>query len=756
MAGKKERILVRAEGRELEWELAPLDTSPCTLACPTRINARGYVSLIADGRFADALALIRERNPFPGVCGRICTRPCEAACRRGDFDDPIAICALKRFVFDDEMKRGIDPATRIDAYRKERIAVIGAGPAGLSAAHELAKLGYPVTVFDSAVKPGGMMNLIPDYRLPELVVKREARAILDSGIELVTGAIYGKDITRKSLKRRGFKALLLATGAARRTWMLDAARIEGKLHALDFLDAARKEAGGEKRGKGLPGGETVVVAGSGMLALDAARTAVRVGYRSVTLLVGRSRALTPMLSGDLAAAEREGIAITYLSSPARLLKRGGKLAGIRCARLEETAPDPTGRRGIVVKETGSFDLETDIFIDAHSRGVDTRWIGREVKLELSPAGTVSVDPLTMAVGMEGVFAAGDVVSGPRSVVEAIASGQKAAMGIHHYLGGERIRFDIPREFESARREYTLDRTPETARARAAMPMEDARTRRKSFVEVEKGFAKSTALIEAQRCLRCGPCSECTSCVDICMQKDVQIEVPDDFMLTARAGRDFWSLGIERAVLEFGDERVEAAVKRTIARVDPQSCIGCGRCENICGFSAVHVESYPGGRFIARVDELACKGCGNCLPVCPTGAMDQVNFERKQLLEAFSGIEPSATKVVFACRWSRPGALDLPGHVLVIDTMCTGRLTPALIVEAIRRGSAGVMICGCRLEQCHYRFGRENSVAMIQQAKDVLRLLGLNPEAVLETSCEPVNFHKVVRTWAGRGRPASGK
>ncbi|HVO76607.1 MAG TPA: FAD-dependent oxidoreductase, partial [Candidatus Bathyarchaeia archaeon] len=451
MANESDTIRVRATDGERVWELSRLETSPCTLACPTRINARGYVSLVSDGRFAEALALIRDRNPFPGVCGRVCPRPCEAACTRGRFDEPIAICALKRFVFDLEMKRGKDPASPARIHRAERVAVIGAGPAGLSAARELALLGYPVTVFEAREIPGGLMNVIPEFRLPREVVRREARAILDMGIELVTGTKFGVDLTWRELKRRGYRALLLGTGAWRPAWKWGTAGVKGVVHAIDFLEHAALDAEDAR----------VVVAGDGDAALDCARAAVRLGGRSATLIVGRSRTLAPYRAEDIAQAEAEGVKMVFLARPSRLEVRGRKLVGVRYVKLLERPADATGRRDVVEISGSEFAGEADLFIDAYGRSIDVKGFAKELALEVTRAGTVDIDSRTACTGREGVFAAGDLVTGPRSVVEAIASGQKAAYGIHRFLSGEVMRspFDLAIDEGIAGREFVLDVEP---------------------------------------------------------------------------------------------------------------------------------------------------------------------------------------------------------------------------------------------------------------------------------------------------------
>ncbi|UCF05778.1 MAG: FAD-dependent oxidoreductase [bacterium] len=761
MKSEASHIIVRIPGQDERWELVALETSPCTLACPTRINARGYVTLIADGRHEEALALIRERNPFPGVCGRICPSPCEAACRRGAYDEPVAICALKRFVFDLEMKRGIDSVLPFRVTRDERVAVIGGGPAGLSAALDLSLLGYPVTVFEARDELGGMMNLIPAFRLPGRIIRREVRLIVGRGIEVVTGTSFGKDIDTRWLKRRGYKAVLLATGAWSPSWRyLNPG--EGIVHALDVLRAGARYARGEKvpdtgRQSEVFAGRRAVVVGNGMMALDTARTAVRLGCRTVTLVTGISKELSPLNTHERGLAVEEGVTVIDLARPVKVQRRGRTVTGMTCRRLGLGRADGTGRRRVIEIDRELFTVPADIVIEAAGRAIDLGRIRRPIGLDLTPVGTVLVEGDSMQAAPGGIFAAGDMVSGPRSVVEAIASGQKAARGIHAYLcGGPAVSlFDPPAAGETAVREYSIERVPAVATRRAAVPVEKKSTRRKDFREVQRGFPEEAARAEAQRCLRCGPCDECTVCTDICDKKDLQLIVADDLALTVHAGRDLWELHPGRVTLETEAESTDGVIARTIARVRSELCIGCGRCESVCGYTAVRIMARPNGSFISEVSELACKGCGNCVAVCPTGAMDQVNFERHRLARRLEAVESKKTKVLFICRWARPERMELPGHVLVVETMCTGRLTPGLLVEAVRRGSTGVMVCGCEEDRCHYGSGRILGSRTVECARKVLELLGYDPRIVQECSCGPAEFRRVVVGWARR-RPRGSK
>lgn len=753
MSERNDAIRIRFKESGPVWELAALEASPCTLACPTRINVRGYVSLVADGRFAEALDLIRQRNPFPGVCGRICPRPCEAVCVRGKYDESIAICSLKRFVSDIEMRRGMDYDFPRGKSRKQLVAIVGAGPAGLSAAVALLRLGYQVTIFDAEERPGGMMNLIPSFRLPGDTVRRECKAILSSGARFVGGVRFGEDITWKLLKRRGFEALLLACGAGKpkERWKPQAPR--SVIHALEILEASgcAERSKSEKISKTVEG-KRIVVSGTGMMALDSARAALRLGASRVVEIVGCRRELAAFHRDDLAYAEKEGVAFEFLSKAKRLESRHGKMSSVVCVRLCESEPDSTGRREAFEKKDSEFSIEADLLIDAEAREVDFKTLGKELSFEKTPAGTVAIESETYFAGKPGVFAAGDMVTGPRSVVEAIASGEKAAYAIHRYLSGESLvsPLDLTPDKSLSKREFSLQSVPEKTLERTKMQTEKSKERKRDFREVEKGFHAQQARREAQRCLRCGPCSECTVCVDICEKKDFILELSEERSLDIHAGREFWSSSPDSVVVEAGVHSLEAKVLRTLVQVNEELCVGCGRCSEICAYRAVQVEPRAESSFIARVDEIACKGCGNCVSVCPTGALDQINFEKSTISKKLETISPRS-KVLFICRWARPAVMDLPRDVVVIESMCIGRLEPRFVVEAAMRGSRRIMIAGCLEHECHYGFGRAAGHAVVERSREILRIFGFGPKVLSEVSTDPAEFSIALDRWAWRSK-----
>ncbi|HUV35331.1 MAG TPA: hydrogenase iron-sulfur subunit, partial [Patescibacteria group bacterium] len=408
------------------------------------------------------------------------------------------------------------------------------------------------------------------------------------------------------------------------------------------------------------------------------------------------------------------------------------------------------------RERSEFEIEADVVLDAFSREVEVRGLSGPLRLRCTMADTVAVDGGSMAAGVRGVFAAGDMVTGPRSVVEAIASGQKAARGIRAYLEGDRTPsiYDQLGDDQKHPREFALERLPGEHTERSAVPREAPEQRRNDFREVEHGYQERVAKLEAQRCLRCGLCAECVTCTDICERKDLQLALGEERTITVHAERDFWDCRPSEVSIELDNESRSVPAVRTVTRVRPELCVGCGRCEQACGFSAVRVNTFPGGRFVSEVNEIACKGCGTCVGVCPTGAMDQINFERSRLHASIDGIEPGTKRVLFVCRWARPETIDVPEDVHVIEVMCTGRLTSAMILEAVRTGCTGVMVCGCSDDRCHYGGGRRQGDRAVAHARDILTLLGYDPGIVTDTACEPRGFHRAIHSWviAARTRP----
>jgi len=491
---------------------------PCRATCPIHVNAQGYIALISVGKFKEALALIRERNPFPGITGRICTRPCEGVCRRKDVDQAVAIDALKRFVSDLEGEEA--PEVPVPPYNGRKVAVVGSGPSGLLAAHDLRKMGYAVTIFEALPVAGGMLAVgIPEYRLPRSVLQREIGRLLQMGVELKLNTPIGESLSFDDLRAKGYEAFFIATGAHRSRKMgLEGEEAQGVLHAIDFL---RRTALGEP----VEMGQRVIVVGGGNAAIDAARTSLRLGAKEVTILYRRTRSEMPAQEEEIEQAELEGVRIEYLSAPTKLVIENGRIRALECVRMALGEPDGSGRPRPLPISGSEFRKEVDLLIPAISQEPNLRFLSALGDVKTTRQGTIEVDPLTLETSLPGVFAGGDVVTGPQTYIDAMAAGRKAAISIDRYLRGEDLKKD--REEEGPKKDYILvDVDGVEYRERAPMerlPLEE----RKGFREVDLGLRMEDALEEAKRCLQCGGCSECLECVKACEAKAIDHRMRDE-------------------------------------------------------------------------------------------------------------------------------------------------------------------------------------------------------------------------------------
>ncbi len=478
---------------------------PCVMACPARVNVQGYVALISQGKYQEALQLIDENLPLPGILGRICPHPCETECNRTSVDEPIAICDLKRFVADQAVR---NPPMKKEE-RSERVAIIGSGPAGLSAAYYLSLEGYQITIFEKLLTLGGMLRTgIPEYRLPRDVLDGEIEFIQDRGIQIKTNTSVGKDILVEDLFSQGFKAIFIATGAYKDLRLnIPGEDARGVIPGVVFL-------GRVNSGQGVQVGERTAVIGGGNVAIDAARSALRVGSKEVTILYRRSREEIPANQDEIDEALSEGIEIQYLAAPIELIPRGQKGMEVRCLRMRLGEPDETGRRRPVPIEGSEFSIEVDTVIPAIGQAPDLSFISPEMGIELTKGGTLQVDSITLQTAREGIFAGGDAVTGPGYAVEAVGAGKEAAISIHRYLNGQDLREGRePPPWQRANVDDLLAKAQKIPREKATLlsPAE----RRDSFQEVRLPLTEEDALREAQRCLNCGLCSECLQCVSVC-------------------------------------------------------------------------------------------------------------------------------------------------------------------------------------------------------------------------------------------------
>jgi heterodisulfide reductase subunit A2 len=486
--------------------------SPCKTACPVHTSAQGYVALVAGGRFEEAYRVASEPNPFPSVCGRICTHVCETACARGDLDEPVAIAALKRYVADTVGPTlPVQPAQRV---HEERVAVVGAGPAGLTCARDLAELGYGVTVFEAQSVPGGMLRLgIPEYRLPHDVLEREIDQILARGIEIELGVRVGEDVSVDALLERGYSAVFLATGLQKNAAVdLPGVELPGVFHAVELLREINL-------GRPPQIGDQVVVVGGGDVALDAARSAIRLQQArglapDVTLVYRRGEVEMPANAAELQEARDEGLRVELLVQPVGITDSHGHAAGVRLQRCRLGAPDQSGRRESLLVDGSEFELRADTVILAVGQALDDGFARGCEGLEIA-GDQIAVDRGTLMTAKPGVFAGGDAAAtGYYTAIEAVAAGRRAAAAIHNHLRGEQVLQVWPAE-EAEARPSEAELAAVRPGTRVPVPTADAGARRRTWQEVQLGYGREEAMAEARRCLSCAVCSDCKSCVTAC-------------------------------------------------------------------------------------------------------------------------------------------------------------------------------------------------------------------------------------------------
>jgi len=467
--------------------------SPCQNACPAGVDIPGYISLIAEKRYAEALRLHRNRNPFAAVCARVCFHTCEEKCRRATLDDHVAIRGLKRFMVEQEVTVQLPETQENDANAQRKIAIVGAGPAGLTCAYFLARMGYRPKVFEAEPRPGGMLvQAIPAYRLPREPMAREVRMIERLGVDIETNKRLGRDFTLSSLHNDGWEAVFLAVGAPQGAQLkIPGANREGVMDALAFLRQYNI------RGS-VPVGRRVAVIGGGNAAIDAARTAVRLGAEAVTVVYRRTRGEMPAYAEEVEEAEREGVRIELLAAPYEIAGDSGRITALLCRRMALGEFDRSGRRR-PEESLEEFALEVDQVIVAIGQKLDTTEIFDGVQLKLNQDGFVAADPVTCQTSVPWVFAGGDAVLGPSSVAEAVGAGERAAIGIDTWLTGANHAFW--RDSAGSDAFYDPDAEP-VSYPRARMRLIPVERRRHNFDEVELPWNESVAIREAKRCLRC--------------------------------------------------------------------------------------------------------------------------------------------------------------------------------------------------------------------------------------------------------------
>lgn len=480
-------------------------TAPCESACPSHLPITRYIELIKESRFGESLAAIREATCLAGILGRVCVRPCEDNCRRGNVDESISIKWLKRFVADYELEKRKDPSIQRPEKRSEKVAVLGAGPAGLSCAYYLALKGYPVTIFERLSEPGGMAAVgIPDYRLPRDIVRYEAGIVEKAGVEIRYNTQVGKDLTFSQIFEQGYKAIFIGAGAQTNTPM----GVEGEDKGYEgFIPGVYYLLEINLGRDPYPEGKRVVVVGGGNVAIDCVRSSFRVGKPDVNLVYRRTKKEMPADRVEIHDAEEEGVKFHYLCNPVRIVEKEGKVVGVECIRMELGEPDESGRRRPVPVKGSEFFIETDILIPAIGQAIDLSFLEEKDGVKTTRRSTIAVQEGTFMSSRPGIFAAGDCVTGPDVLVRAAGHGKRAADKIDLYLRGLQVKESEGELLENLVEKIKVYNKNENVgisggQKRAMLPMLPPDSRKWIFDEVEEGFSIPVAQKEAERCLRC--------------------------------------------------------------------------------------------------------------------------------------------------------------------------------------------------------------------------------------------------------------
>ncbi|MBI5062947.1 MAG: FAD-dependent oxidoreductase, partial [Desulfatitalea sp.] len=508
---RKAAFKLYPQGMPSAFAIEKRGTAPCKATCPAHVSIQGYIALINDGRYKEALKLFKQEHPFPGVCGRVCHHPCEGQCTRNDVDQPLAIRELHRFLADYERQSGEAYVPEIkEAKREEKIAVIGSGPAGLTAAYYLALKGYTVTIFEKLPEPGGMMRVgIPEYRLPRDILAMEIETVRKMGVEIRCNVAFGQEVTLESLKKDGYKACFMAIGLhGGRRLGVENEDAEGVLQGVQFLrDAAM--------GNPVKLGEEVVVVGGGNVAIDVALTAKRKGAKKVTLICLEKREEMPAWQHEIQEALESEIQIVNSFGPKSFfIDKNKKVSGIEFKTCTAVF-DENKRFSPKYDDNACQPFFGDTVIIAIGQSTDITGL-KEQNITLSRPGGLQADPVTLQTPIEWVFAGGDAFYGPKSVVDAVACGKEAAESIHRFVNGQDLKEGREKTWEYVK--------PETAKEakkdRVTVRCLDPEARECNFLEVSFGYNETEAKSEAERCLKCGICSECYQCVDACLAKAV--------------------------------------------------------------------------------------------------------------------------------------------------------------------------------------------------------------------------------------------
>ncbi len=639
---------------------------PCQAACPLHMEIRAYVDLIAQGRVMEALQVIREGNPFPAICAYVCTHACEESCRRAQVDTPIAIRALKRFAVEFGGDRMVRPEA--ETTHEEKVAIVGSGPAGLACAYYLRKLGYPVSVFEAHSELGGMLRVgIPKYRLPRDILDLEVQRVIQMGVEIRTNSPV---ISLDLLFNLGYKAIFVTVGAHQSLRLgIEGEENPGVVDGATFLREVNL-------GLKPPIGEKVVVIGGGSVAVDAARTALRLGAGEVKIFYRRTRGEMPADPSEVKQAIEEGVEIVFLVAPTKIEREDRQLK-VTCIGMRLGQPDASGRPRPEPVPGSEFNIKTDTLITATGQAPQ---VPQDFRLRVGRGSTIRVDPVTLTTNREGVFAGGDAVTGPATVVQALATGRQAAFRIDDYLQHKNPAI--------GKKEQTLsgDLLPKTIElikklTRCEPPLIPPQERAKEFRPVELVYDWETAINEARRCLRCG-------------------------------------MGAE---ILFQDK-----------------CATCLTCLRICPYRVPYLDATG----TIQIPAEQCLACGICVAECPAKAIAlrqpqdrrQIDEELEHVLRSAAESKSKPLIIGFCCQYGLygTGALaslwrEVKGGIWTVPVLCVAKIETQHILHAFAMGAEGVFIAGCGLRKCT----RENTAfwtfQRIAKGRKLLRQIGIEPE-----------------------------
>ena len=668
-------------------------TAPCRDACPTNQRAQGYIALIRERRFSDAYRTIKQDNPFPSVCGRVCNHKCETACSRNLLEGPVSIMALKRFVADWHIREEADkaPAAPTPDPDAPRVAVVGSGPAGLTAAQDLALAGYRVTVFEALPVAGGMMRVgIPEYRLPAHALQHDIDEILALGVDLrLNTPVNDLD----SLFSQGYQSVFLAVGAHKgRRLPIPGADLPGTLLNTDFLRAARL-------GTPQPVGERVVVLGGGNVAFDCARTARRLGAQEVHVACLECREMMPANPAEIAEAEDEGVIVHPAHTFKSIVQKDGRAAGVELTEVNFRCFLPDGRPDMDILEGTDHIIEADTIIWAIGQAPDLAWLQG---VDQTRRRTLAVDPETMATNRPGVFAGGDAVTGTTWIVEAIAAGHKAARNIDNYL--RTLRGEAPRpnvtpvpavKLTQEEVNARVERGEVVRRQRATSAVAPAAERlARPFTEYDPGLTEEQAVAEAERCLSCGLCSECLRCVEACLPKAVTLETHAQVAVSE-------TLNVGAIVIATGFDTYDARLSEEFGFGRFPNVVTSLQFERILSASGPtegHVQRPSDGKEPVKIAWLQCIGSRDqnhayCSSVCCMYATKEAIIAK----EHARGIQP---------------------HIFLMDMRAFGKGFDAYFERAHKEH--GVQYTRCRISNIREETGSRNLIVRYQDENGELR------------------------------------